>query len=76
MTELLQLAIAEIEKLPAEEQNAIATRLLAELKDEQSWKIRFQATTDNQWDSLAEMVRQEIADGEITPLDEVFPSQS
>lgn len=31
MTELLQLAIAEIEKLPAEEQNAIATRLLAEL---------------------------------------------
>jgi hypothetical protein len=35
MTELLQLAIAEIEKLPAEEQNAIATRILAELKDEQ-----------------------------------------
>jgi hypothetical protein len=68
MTELLQLAIAEIEKLPAEEQNAIATCLLAELKDEQAWKMGFAATTDHQWDSLAEMVRQEIADGEITPL--------
>lgn len=75
MTELLQLAIAEIGKLPAEEQNAIATRILDELKDEQNWKIRFQATTDNQWDILAEMVRQEIAAGEITPLDEVFLSQ-
>ncbi|HLP91314.1 MAG TPA: hypothetical protein VK184_22370 [Nostocaceae cyanobacterium] len=75
MTELLQRAIAEIEKLPAEEQNAIATRLLAELKDEQAWKVCFAATTDNQWDSLAAIVRQEIAAGEITPLDEVFPSQ-
>jgi hypothetical protein len=76
MTELLQRAIAEIEKLPPEEQNAIATRLLAELQDEQNWQIRFQSTTDHQWDSLAQMVRQEIASGEITPLDEVFPSQS
>ncbi|MBE9237593.1 hypothetical protein IQ227_16565 [Anabaena aphanizomenioides LEGE 00250] len=47
MTELLQRAIAEIEKLPAEEQNAIATRLLDELKDEQGWKIRFAATTNS-----------------------------
>lgn len=76
MTELLQRAIAEIEKLPPEEQNAIATRLLGELKDEQNWQIRFQSTTDHQWDNLAEMVREEIANGEITPLDEVFPSQS
>jgi uncharacterized protein YrzB (UPF0473 family) len=75
MTELLQQVISEIEKLPAEEQNAIATRLLAEIKNEQGWKIRFAATTDNEWDSIAEMVRQEIASGEITPLDEVFPPQ-
>ncbi|MBE9200782.1 MULTISPECIES: hypothetical protein [unclassified Nodularia (in: cyanobacteria)] len=73
MTELLQRVIAEIQKLPEEEQNAIATRLLDELKDEQGWKIRFQATTANQWDNLADMVRQEIASGEVTPLDEVFP---
>jgi hypothetical protein len=35
MTELLRQAVAEIEKLPPEQQDAIATRLLAELKDEQ-----------------------------------------
>ena len=62
MTELLRQVVAEIEKLPAEQQDAIATRLLAELKDEQAWEKRFAATTDNQWDKLAQMVRQEIKD--------------
>ena len=74
MTELLRQVVAEIEKLPAEKQDAIATRLLAELKDEQGWENRFAATTNKQWDKLAQMVRQEIADGETSPLDDVFPS--
>lgn len=34
MTELLQQAIAELKKLPVEQQNAIASRILAELKKE------------------------------------------
>ena len=46
MTELLRQVVTEIEKLPAEQQDAIATRLLAELKDEQAWEKRFKATTD------------------------------
>jgi ribosome assembly protein YihI (activator of Der GTPase) len=75
MTQLLQQAIAEIEKLPEAEQDAIAARLLAELEDEKKWKARFDATTDDQWDRIAEMVRQEIAAGDITPLAEVFPPQ-
>ena len=75
MTELLQQAIAQIQKLPADQQDAIAARFLAELQDEQKWEARFAATTDDQWDQMAEMVRQEIARGETAPLDEVFPSQ-
>jgi hypothetical protein len=75
MTELLREAIAQIEKLPPEQQDAIAARFLAELQDEQKWDIRFSATTDDQWDQMAAMVRQEIARGETVPLDEVFPSQ-
>jgi hypothetical protein len=71
MTELLQRAIAELSKLSDEDQDAmasdrsltIATRLLAELEDEQAWQNRFDATTDNQWDNLAALVRQEIASG-------------
>jgi len=73
MTELLQRVIAELEKLPQEEQDAIATRLLAELEDERAWKVRFESTTNEQWDRLAQMVRQEIVAGDTTPLDEVFP---
>jgi nuclear transport factor 2 (NTF2) superfamily protein len=75
MTELLQQAIAEIKKLSADQQNAIASRFLAELQDEQNWESRFAATTDDQWDQMAAMVRQEIATGETVPLSEVFPTQ-
>ncbi|MCY7284789.1 MAG: hypothetical protein LH679_15455 [Cyanobacteria bacterium CAN_BIN43] len=75
MTELLQQAIAQIQKLPADQQDAIAARFLAELQDEQKWEARFAATTDDQWDQMAVIVRQEIARGETAPLDEVFPSQ-
>lgn len=73
MTELLKQAIAEIQKLPADQQDAIASRLMAELKDEQRWTGQFESTTDEQWDRLAEMVRQEIASGDTSRLDEIFP---
>ncbi|MGL5831943.1 MAG: hypothetical protein ACRC1Z_01775 [Waterburya sp.] len=75
MTELLQQAIAQIEKLPPEQQDAIASRLLTELQDEHKWETRFAATTDDQWNQMAAMVRQEIASGETVPLDSVFPPQ-
>ena len=70
MTELLQKAIEKIEKLPIEEQNAIVSRWLAELEDEQAWKSRFEATTDSQWDRLAAMVRQEIVAGEVDLIEQ------
>lgn len=68
MTELLEKAIAQLKTLPDEEQDVIAARLLAEMEDEQQWKAQFEDTTDDQWDRMAEMVRQEIAAGDITPL--------
>ncbi len=74
MTELLRQAIALIEKLPDDRQDAIATQLLAELQDDQKWETRFAATTDDQWDRMAAMVRQEIASGETVTLDTIFPA--
>ncbi|MBI4675852.1 MAG: hypothetical protein HY741_29785 [Chloroflexi bacterium] len=74
MTKLLKQAIAEIEKLPEDAQDAIAAQMLAELEDELAWEARFDATTDEQWDRMVAMVRQEISDGNITPLDSIFPS--
>ena len=75
MTELLQQAIAQIQQLPPDQQDAIASRFLAELQDEQKWETRFAATTANQWDQMAAMVRQEIVAGETVSLDEVFPTR-
>jgi hypothetical protein len=74
MTKLLQQAIAQIQQLPPQQQDAIASRFLAELQDEHTWETSFSSTTDEQWDRMAAMARQEIASGEIVPLDEVFPS--
>lgn len=68
MTELLRLALAEVEKLPADAQNAVASRILADLGDDQAWEARFEATSDDQWARLAEMARQEIAAGDTIPL--------
>ena len=73
MAELLQQVISEIQKLPIDQRDAIAARILADLKDEQAWTERFEATTDEQWDHLAEATRREIAAGDTVPLDDVFP---
>jgi hypothetical protein len=52
--------IEQLKILPADEQDAIATRFLAEIEDGKSWKSRFSKTTDDQWENLAAMARQEI----------------
>ncbi len=47
MTTLHERAVAEAEKLPIEDQDAIASRLLAEVEDERQWASQFAATTDD-----------------------------
>ena len=68
MTTLLQRAVGEAEKLPAEDQDAIACRLLAEVEDERQWIARFAATTDDQWDRLVAEVRRDVATATIHRL--------
>ena len=65
MTELLERVIEQLKILPTDEQDAIATRFLAEIEDERAWKISFASTTNDQWDNLAAMVRQEITAEDI-----------
>jgi hypothetical protein len=73
MTSLLQRAVSEIEKLPAEDQDSIAARLLAEVEDERQWSTRFASTTDDQWDRLVAEVRRDVAEAGTVPFDQVFP---
>jgi hypothetical protein len=76
MIKLLEQAVAEIEKLPEDAQDAIAARLLADLADERAWSARFAATTEAQWERMATLVRKEIDAEEAIRLDDVFPSES
>ena len=73
MADLLEQVVAEIQKLPQDQRDAIAARILIDLKDDQAWTECFEATTDEQWDRLAEAARKEIAAGDTVPLDDVFP---
>lgn len=73
MTELLKQAIAEIEKLPSDRQDMIASQFLKELEGDRAWESSFDSTTDDQWDKLAAMMRQEVVKGETVELDEIFP---
>lgn len=41
MTTVLEVALAEVAKLPPEEQDALATLLLDEMKSEQRWSKAF-----------------------------------
>ena len=73
MTTLLQQAISEAEKLPVEDQDAIASRLLAEIEDERAWDAQFESTSDAQWEKLISETRRDVAAGRTRPLNEVFP---
>ena len=64
MTTLPKEALTKVETLSYEVQDAIAARLIADFEDELAWQDRFAATTDEQWDKLADMVRQDIAVGD------------
>ena len=73
MSAFLPRAIAAIEPLPPEVQEAMATRVLAEATDEQAWAAQCGATTDAPWDCMAEMVRRASNEGGTTPRDDGWP---
>jgi len=59
MTQLLEQAIAQMQKLPTSEQDAIASIILEELADEQRWQKSF-AGSQEQLAAMAAKVRQDI----------------
>ncbi len=73
MNSLLRQALTEAEKLPVEDQDAIASRLLAEVEDERGWAARFADTTDDQWDRIVADVRQDVATRGVRPIEEALP---
>jgi hypothetical protein len=67
MTQLLEKAIAEIYKLPATDQDAIAAMILDELAEEQRWDMVF-ARSQDKLAKLAEKVREDIKAGRVMKM--------
>jgi len=67
VTQLLEQALAEIQKLPAAEQDAIASLILEEVADEQRWDEAF-ARSQEQLSKLTEKVRTDIRAGRVTDM--------
>lgn len=70
MTKLLEKALEKVSKLPQDEQDAIASQILAELDDEAAWAKQFDATRAK-LDRLADEALEEDRRGETQPLDDL-----
>jgi len=69
MTNVLETALAEVAKLPPEEQDILAVLLLDEIKSEQRWSQSF-AESQAVLKSLAAEALVEHRAGKTKPLDE------
>lgn len=67
MTGLLEKAIAALEKLPPENQDAIAAVILEEVLDEQQWDASF-ARSQDALAKLAAKARADTAAGRVRPV--------
>ncbi|MGQ0603402.1 MAG: hypothetical protein ACT4QE_17105 [Anaerolineales bacterium] len=65
MTGLLEKAIAQVQQLSSEQQDAIAALILEELADEEKWERAF-AQSQDALARLAEKVRSDIRTGNVT----------
>jgi hypothetical protein len=68
MTKLLEKALAEVAALPADQQDAVAAWLLAELASERRWDETF-ARSEKALERLADEALAEHRAGRSTPLD-------
>ncbi len=71
MSSLLEKALEKVGTLPPEEQDAIATQILASLADEDAWQMRFAEKRDV-IRRMAQQALDEDARGETLPLDSLL----
>ena len=71
MSSLLEKALEKVGSLPPDEQDAIASQILASLADEEAWKKRFREKRD----VIRRMAREALEEddrGETLPLDDLL----
>ena len=67
MTQRLELAISELQKLPEPAQDAIATLIMAEITDDFAWDEAF-SRSQGQLAALANKARADVAAGRVRRL--------
>ena len=71
MSTLLEKALEKVGALPEDQQDAIASQILASLADEEAWKKRFLEKRDV-IRRMAQEALEEDARGETLPLDDLL----
>ena len=71
ITDALADAIAEASKLPADDQNFLAFRMMEEIAEEKKWSDSFSRSQDL-LKKMADEARLEMARGETRPLEETL----
>ena len=71
MSALLEKALEKVASLPQDEQDAIASQILASLADEDAWTKRFAEKRDV-IDRMAREALEEDIRGETPPLDDIL----
>jgi hypothetical protein len=71
MSTLLEKALEKVSALPADQQDAIASQILASIADEEAWKKRFEEKR-NVIRRLASEALEEDDRGETVPLDDLL----
>lgn len=71
MTELLEKAFREAAKLSPEEQDALASLVLAELESERRWDERFEGSQD----LLGELADQALRDDDAGRTEDLVPDE-
>jgi hypothetical protein len=69
LTDLLEKAVAEAAKLPAEEQDRFAEWMLAELEDEERWTAAFERSSD----ALAKLAAKALAEHTAGKTEDLDP---
>ncbi|MGK7883080.1 MAG: hypothetical protein AB4057_00450 [Crocosphaera sp.] len=68
MTELLEKVITELKKLPPDQQDAIASRWMDELKDEFQWQETLEQPQSSFLDELAKKALNESSQGKTKKI--------
>ncbi len=72
LTESLHQVVAMMEQLPAEEQDALAVAIQAELERDRQWKAAMNDPHDLVLDKLIAEAKRQVAEGDARDLDEVL----